>query len=142
MLQALDKSNFSIVVTNEGAEDSSEFWQDQCKLLYDSIAGSLHEGSIKPLELEGAKGERVVLATLLSTLAAAGITGKVFVDVIIECMKTWLEYRPTAEIELKCPDGSTVIISKLPLSNLSKYFEENPKSSICESLNRLKSSSE
>ena len=88
------------------------------------------------------KENELSLATLFSILAAAGITGKVFVDVIIDCMKTWLEYRPTAEIELKCPDGSTVKISKLPLTKLSKYFEENPKTSICEGLNRFKSLNE
>ena len=64
------------------------------------------------------------------------------IDLIIDCMKTWLEYRPTADIDIKCPDGSSVKISKLPLSKLTEYFEENPKSSICEGLNRYKSSFE
>ena len=137
----MDKSDFSILIMNSGVDNSSEYWQEQCQQLYDSIARNLPEGSIKPLEIEGAEGERVSLATLFSILAAAGITGKVFVDVI-DCMKTWLEYRPTAEIELKCPDGSTVKISKLPLTKLSKYFEENPKTSICEGLNRFKSLNE
>jgi hypothetical protein len=50
-------------------------------------------------------------------------------------MKTWLEYRPTAEIELKCSDGSTIEISKLPLTKLSEFFEENPQLSVCEGLN-------
>ncbi|MDW5549471.1 hypothetical protein [Methanosarcina sp.] len=55
-------------------------------------------------------------------------------------MKTWLEYRPTAEIELKCPDGSTVKISKLPLQKLSEFFEENPQLSVFEGLSSFMSS--
>jgi len=55
-------------------------------------------------------------------------------------MKTWLEYRPTAEIELKCPDGNTVKISKLPLTKLSEFFEENPQLSVCEGLSSFMSS--
>lgn len=139
MQQVLDKSGFSIILKSDGVEDSSEYWQEQCQQLYDSIARNLPKGSIEPLNQEGAQGERADLVTIFSTLAATGITGKVFVDIVIDGMKTWLEYRPKAEIELKCPDGSTVKISKLPLSKLSRYFEENPKASICESLNRYKS---
>jgi hypothetical protein len=142
MTQVLDKSDFSIVVKSGGAEDFSEYWQEQCQQLYDSICTSLPEGSIEPLNLEGAQGERVDLITIFSTLAAFGVTGEVFVNVVLDSMKTWLEYRPIAEIELKCPDGSTVKISKLPLSKLSKYFEENPKASICEGLNPFKNSTE
>lgn len=138
MEKVVDNSNFSIIMTSGGVEDSSEYWQEQCELLYNSIARNLPEGSIEPQKLEGAQGERVVLATIFSTLAAAGITGKIFVDILIDGMKTWLEYRPTAEIELKCPDGSTVKITKLPLAKLSKFYEENPKASICEGLNRFK----
>lgn len=142
MEEVVDNSDFSIVVTSDGVEDPSEYWQEQCELLYNSIARNLPEGSIEPLKLEGAQGERVVLATIFSTLAAAGITGKVFVDIIIDGMKTWLEYRPTAEIELKCPDGTIVKITKLPLAKLSKFYEENPKASICEGMNRLKNISQ
>jgi len=80
------------------------------------------------------------MATIFSTLAVFGITGKVFAEVILEAMKTWLEYRPTAEIELKCPDGSMVKISKLPLNKLSKFFEENPQLSVFEGLSNFMSS--
>jgi hypothetical protein len=142
MQQVLDKSDFSIIMTSEGIEDSSEYWQEQCQQLYDSIARNLPAGSIKPLSLEGAQGDRVDLLTIFSTLAAFGVTGEFFVNVVLDSMKTWIEYRPTAEIELKCPDGSTVKIAKLPLSKLSKFFEENPKASICEGLNRFKNFTE
>lgn len=142
MQQVLDKYDFSIILKSGGSEDSSEYWQEQCQQLYDSIRRSLPEGSIEPLNLESAQGERVDLVTIFSTLAAFGITGEIFVNAILDSMKTWLEYRPTAEIELKCPDGSTVKISKLPLSKLSIFFEENPKASICEGLNQFKNFTE
>jgi hypothetical protein len=138
MQHTIDKSYFSIVLKSGGVEDLSEYWQEQCQQLYDSICRNLPEGSIKPLDLEGSTGERVDLITIFSTLAAFGITGEVFVNVVLDLMKTWLEYRPTAEIELKCPDGSTVKISNLPISKLSRFFDENPKVSICEGLNSFK----
>lgn len=140
MKQVFDKADFSIVLRPGNSKDSSEYWQEQCQNLYNSIYRNLPEGSIEPLNLEGAQGERVDLVTIFSTIAAFGITGEVFVNVILDSIKTWLEYRPTAEIELKCPDGSIVKIEKLPLSKLSEFFEENPKVSICEGLNRFKNS--
>jgi hypothetical protein len=142
MQEVLDKSDFSIIMTSGNVEDRSEYWQEQCQKLYDSIVRNLSEGSIKPLEFERDQGERIDLITIFSTLVAFGIKGEVFVNVILDLIKNWLEYRPTAEIEIKCPDGSTVKISKLPLSRLSKFFEENPKASICEGLNQFKISNE
>jgi hypothetical protein len=142
MQQVLDKFNFFIILKSEGVEDSSEYWQEQCCQLYNSICRSIPDGWIEPLNIKGCEGERPDLVTLFSTFAAYGITGKVFADIFLEAMKTWLEYRPTAEIELKCPDGSAVKISKLSLSRLSRFFEENPQLSICEGLNFLESSNE
>lgn len=143
MQQSFDKSDFSIVLKSGGVEDSSEYWQEQCQRLYDSICRNLPEdSSIEPLNREGSKGDRIVLETIFSTLAVCGITGKVFVDIFTEAMKTWLEYRPTAEIELKCPDGITVKISKMPLAKLSNFLEENPQLSVCEGLHRLNNSNE
>jgi hypothetical protein len=133
-----DKFDFSIILKSEGVEDPSEYWQEQCWQLYDSICKSIPAGNIEPLKLKGSEGERADLTTIFSTLVAFGITGKVFSDIFLDAMKTWLEYRPTAEIELKCPDGSTVKIAKLPLSKLSTFLEENPQLSICEVLNRFK----
>jgi hypothetical protein len=138
MKRNFNESNFSILLKSDGVEDFSEFWQGQCQQFYDSVCRSLPEGSIIPLVHEGSEGERVDLAIIFSTLAAFGITGEVFANIILDSMKTWLEFRPTAEIELKCPDGSTVKITKLPLKKLSEFFEENPQLSICEGLNRFK----
>lgn len=137
MQQVLDKFNFSIILKSGDVEVSSEYWQEQCCQLYGSLCSSISDGWIEPLKLKCSEGERADLLTIFSTLAAFGITGKVFAEIILEAMKTWLEYRPTAEIELKCPDGSTVKISKLPLTKLSKFFEENPQLSVCESLSRF-----
>ena len=127
-------SNFSIVLTSEDVETFSEYWQEQCCQLYSSICTNIPDGWIEPLKSDCSEGDKADLTTIFSTLAVFGITGKVFAEIILEAMKTWLEYRPTAEIELKCPDGSTVKISKLPLTKLSKFFEENPQLSVFEGL--------
>jgi hypothetical protein len=137
-----DESDFSIILKSGDSGDSSEYWQEQCWQLYDTICSNLPEGWIEPLKFEGSDGEKVHLATVFITLVAFGITGRVFVDIFLKAMKTWLEYRPTAEIELKCHDGSTVKITKLVLAKLSKFFEENPQLSICKGLNCFKNSKE
>lgn len=141
MQQGSGKSDFSIVLKSDGVDDSSEYWQEQCQRLYDSICRNLPENSsIEPLSREGSKGDRIVLETVFSTLVACGITGKVFADIFTEAMKMWLEFRPTAEIELKCPDGITVKISKMPLAKLSNFFEKNPQLSVCKGLHQFKNS--
>jgi hypothetical protein len=142
MQESPEKFEFSLILKSEGVDDSSEYWQDQCFQLYFNIYRALPEGCIVPLNLKGSEGERVDAITLFSTLVASGITGKVFAEIILDSVKTWLEYRPTAEIELKCPDVNTIKISNLPLSKLSQFFEENPQLSICECLNRFKNSRE
>ncbi len=138
MKQVNDKFNFSIILKSENIEDSSEYWQEQCWQFYDSICKDLPDGWMEPSKLKGSEGDKASLTTIFSTLAAFGIAGKVFADIFLDSMKTWLEYRPTAEIELKFPDGNTVTISKLPLAKVSKFFDENPQLSICEALNRFK----
>lgn len=138
MQEVFDKFDFSIVLKSKGVDDSSEYWQEQCWQLYDSICKSIPAGKIEPLKFQSSEGDRSDLISFFSTLAAFGITGKVFADIILYAMKIWLEYRPTAEIELKCPDGSMIKISKLPLAKLSQFFEENPQLSICEGLNSFK----
>lgn len=137
-----DRFDFSIILKSEGVDNSSEYWQEQCCQLYDSICKGMPDGKIGPLKLKGSEGDRADLTTIFSTLVIFGVTGKVFVDIVLDAMKTWLEYRSTAEIELKCPDGSTIKTSNLPLSKLSQFFEENPQLSICEGLNRFKNSRE
>ena len=103
MQQAFSKSDFSIIMANGGVEDSSEFWQEQYQQSYDSIVRNLPEGSIKLLELEDSRRERADLVTIFSSFAVFGITGEVFVNIVLELFKTWSEFRPTAEIESKCP---------------------------------------
>ena len=135
------------MLKSEGIDNFSEYWQDQCWQLYDSICMGIRDGKIEPLKLkrperDNKESERdgTDLTTIFSTLVVFGVTGKVFVDIILDAMKVWLEYRPTADIELECPDGSTIKISKLPLAKLSLIFEENSQISICEGLNRFKNS--
>ena len=124
MKQVLDKFNFSIILKSKDIEDSSEYWQRQCWQFYDSICKNLPDGWMEPLKLKGSEGDKADLTTLFSTLAAFGIAGKVFSDIFLDVMKTWLEHRPTAEIELKFPDGNTVNISKLPLADIPQMYTD------------------
>jgi len=140
MQQISSKSNFYIILKSDNIENYSEHWQKQCQQLYNSIFMGLPKGSIEPLNHESNEGERVDLVVLFSTLIVSGITGIKFATIILDALKTWLEFRPTVEVDIKCPDGSTVKITKLPLKKLSKFFEENPQLSICEGLKSFENS--
>lgn len=149
MQQIVKKSSFSILMTSSSIDNSFDCWQEQCQQLYNSICEYLPKDSIKPSSFKGSDEEKADIITVFSTLAAFGITGKVFGSIILDLMKTWLEHRPTAEIELKCPNGSIKItnlslkicsndsikITNLSLTGLSEIFKENPYMSICEVLN-------
>jgi hypothetical protein len=52
----------------------------------------------KTLNLEGSRGGCFYIATIFSTLVTFGITEQVFANVILDSMRTRLEFRPTAEI--------------------------------------------
>jgi hypothetical protein len=142
MQQVFDKFNFTIIIKSRDVEVSSEYWKEQCCKLYSSICTNIPDGWIEPLKSECSEGEKAELSTVFSTLVVFGITGKVFAEIILKAMKTWLEHIPTAEIELKCPDGSTFEISKLPLTKLSEFFEENPQLSVCEGLSHFVNSNQ
>lgn len=134
MEQMSDKNSFQIILQSDNADNLSEYWQNQCWYLYDEISRTLPEGSIKPLTLEGDVGERADIVTLFSHVIVAEITAKIFVEIVFEAIKNWHQYRQNANIGIKCPDGSTVKITKQDLPKLQKCFEENPNISICDAV--------
>lgn len=138
MEQVFDKSSFQIILQSDNVDNLSEYWQDQCWYLYDEISRTLPEGSIKPLTLEGGVGEKADAITLFSHAIIIEITAKLFVEIVFEAIKNWHYYRPEANIEIKCPDGSTVKITNQSMQKLQKYFDENPLLSICDAVNLLK----
>lgn len=142
MEQVPDKSSFQIVLQSDNEDDLSEYWQNQCWYLYDEISRALPEGSIKPLTLESDTGERADIITLFSHAIVIEITAKIFVEIVFEAIKNWHYYRPDASIEIKCPDGSTVKITKKSFPKLEKYFNENPNLSICEAVSFFNNTAE
>jgi hypothetical protein len=141
MEQILDKSNFQITLQSDDEDNLSEYWQGQCWYLYDELSRALPEGSIKPLILESSKGERADIITLFHAIIIE-ITAKIFVETVFEAIKNWYYYRPEANIEIKCPDGSTIKITNQSIPALQKYFDENPHLSICEAVSLFNNSAE
>lgn len=142
MQQVSNEHGFQIIIQSDGAEDASKFWQDQCWYLYDEIYRTLPEGSIEPLTHGGDEEAKFDIIVLFSTLVVSGISGKIFTSIVIGAIKNWLDFRPTADIEVKCPDGNIIKITKLPLSRLPKFFDEHPELPICEALSRFANSIE
>lgn len=127
MEKVSDKCNFQIILKSNNEEDFSNYWQAQCHHLYNGISMALPEGMIKPLTLEGDENERNDGVTLFHVLEVliTEITVKFFVDVVMEEIKNWHSYRPSAEILLKCPGGQIFKITKQSIPKLQKYFDEN-----------------
>lgn len=131
MEQFPHKNSFQIILQSDNEDNLSEYWQDQCWYLYDELSRALPESSIKPLTLESSTGERADITIFFHTIIIE-ITAKIFVEIVFEAIKNWHYYRPESNIEIKCPDGSIVKITKQSIPELQKYFDENPHFSICE----------
>lgn len=116
--------SFNIKLGSEEIEESTDYWQKQCNLLYNMMLKKLPVGSIQPLSYESGEGEKAELITIFSTLVATGITAKVF-DRIYDIIKIWLENRPKSKVTLKYPDGSTIELSGLSKSEALKLMEEH-----------------
>lgn len=138
MKEDSEQSSFQIVLESEEIEQSTEYWQKQCSILYNSINRNLSEGSIEPLSYGPLGNERGIIM-LFSTLIAKGITANVF-GKVLELIKVWLENRPQAKITIKCPDESTFEISNMSLSSLLEFFNTHQNLSICESFALIKNS--
>ncbi|HEY3360661.1 MAG TPA: hypothetical protein VGK06_02235 [Methanosarcina sp.] len=138
MQEGSEQSSFQIVLESEEIEQSTEYWQKQCSILYNSINRNLSEGSIEPLSY-GPSGDERGIITLFSTLIAKSITANVF-GKVLELIKVWLENRPLAKITIKCPDESTFEISNMSLSSLLEFFNTHQNLSICESFALIKNS--
>lgn len=127
MEKVSDKRSFQIILKSNNEEDFSNYWQAQCHYLYNGISMALPPGMIKPLTLEGNENERTDAVTLFHVLEVliTDITVSFFVDIVMEEIKHWHSYRPSAEILLKCPGGQTFKITKQSIPKLQKYFDEN-----------------
>ena len=146
MEQVSDKSSFQIILQSNNVDDLSEYWQDQCKYFYDELSSTLPEGSIKPLTLNTTEGGKapdlIFFSSLVINELPAKLIAYIFVEALIESIKQWHQYRQSANISVKHPDGSILEISKQFLSKLLKYSKENSQLSIFEVLNHFKNSKE
>jgi hypothetical protein len=135
-MQISDKSNFQISLQQDNGDNLSEYWQDQCKYLYDELYRTLPGSSIKPLTLKGSTGEKAVEIILFSTILIE-VASKFCAHTILEILNNWYEHRQNTSIKITCPDGSIVDIPRQIIPNLPKFSSENPHLSICEAIDRL-----
>ncbi len=125
---------------SDEVEEFSEFWQDQCYKLYSSIKTSLPEGSIEHTIKGGDEGDRLDRIDLYSTLVVFGVTLKIFRNVVLDFIKSWLKYRPKAQIILGCEKDPQIIIDNLSLPELEKFLQKNQYLKICEALKLFRDS--
>lgn len=105
-------------------EESSEYWQKQCSLLYRELNKNLTSGSIEPVISECDKDQKVGADALFHILLASGITLKAF-DRAFDVLKTWLEYRNSAKVTLKYEDGSTIELTHRTKSEALELMEKH-----------------
>lgn len=109
---------FQLLIKSEEAEESSEHWQRECCLLYNTINRNITEGSIEPLTCKSAEGERAGIIDAFNVLSASGLlinsVGHVF-----DLVKVWLDSRPKAKVIMKFPNGNEIEISGV--TGFSKY---------------------
>lgn len=137
-----EKDSFQITLQTNDGDNASEYWQIQCKYLYNELYRALPEGSIKPTNFEVSTGERPFDITSFSTILISELAGKFFATIIFEALYHWYENRQEANIIIECPDGSKINIPKELLLKLLKYHSENSNLSICDALNNVKMSNE
>lgn len=126
MEEAPEISDFQIVIESTEIDESTDYWQKQCSILYSELHKNLISGSIEPLTSECKEGDRASTDTLLNLLLASGITLETF-DRMYDMFKLWLEFRNSAEITLKYEDGSTIKLTHLSKSEALKLMEKHQK---------------
>ncbi len=126
MKEAPEISDFQIIIESTEINESTDYWQKQCSILYSELHKSLISGSIEPLTSECKEGERAGIDSILHLLLASGITLETF-DRMYDVFKLWLEFRNSAEITLKYEDGSTIKLTHLSKSEALKLMEKHQK---------------
>lgn len=122
--------DFNIKLESDEFDEKSDYWQEQCNILYNMIQTELPSGSIQPLSYKAGEGEKAVLITLLSTLVVSGVAAKTIdkvIDKMVDIIKIWQENRPKAKISLKYSDGSEIELSNLSISEAKKTMKEHQK---------------
>lgn len=126
MEEAPGISDFQIIIESTEIDESTDYWQKQCSILYSELHKNLISGSIEPLTSECGESERSGIESILNLLLASGITLETF-DRMYDVFKLWLEFRNSAEITLKYEDGSTIKLTHLSKSEALKLMEKHHK---------------
>lgn len=126
MPQALDKFDFQIIVESSDVDETTDYWQKQCSVLYSEFNNNLISGSIEPLASECESGEKADICMLLNVLIASSIT-KIALERILDVIDTWLENRSSAKVVLKFDDGSTIELPHQTKEEAFKLMEEHQR---------------
>ena len=78
MEEAPEISDFQIIIESTEIDESTDYWQKQCSILYRELDKNLISGSIEPMTSECEKGEKADVDTLFHILLASSITLKAF----------------------------------------------------------------
>ncbi len=128
--QTAEEWDFKIALISEEFDEKSDYWQEQCNILYNMMQTELPSGSIEPLSYKAGKGEKAELITILSTLVVSGVAAKAIdkvIDKMVDIIKIWQENKPKAKISLKYVDGSEVELSNLSIAEAKKIMKEHQK---------------
>ena len=124
MEEAPEISDFQIIIESTEIDESTDYWQKQCSILYRELDKNLISGSIKPITSECEDGERAGIGVLLNLLLASGITLEAF-DRMYDVFKFWFEFRNSAKVTLTYEDGSAIELTHLSKSEALKLMEKH-----------------
>jgi hypothetical protein len=121
-----DIFEFQIILGSSEIDESTDYWQKQCSILYGELNKNLISGSIEPLASKCENGEKVDISTLFYILMASGITFDAF-DRMYDVLKIWLEHRRSAKVMLKYKDGSIMELTHLSKPEAIKLMEKHQR---------------
>lgn len=126
MQQALDNFDFRIILESSDVNESTDFWQKQCSVLYNELNNNLISGSIEPLTSECENGEKADLFTIFNVLIASSLT-KIALERMFDVFETWLENRSSVKVVLKFDDGSTIELPHQTKAEAVRFMEEHQR---------------
>ena len=121
-----DKFDFQMIIESSEIDESTDYWQKQCSILYRELNQNLISGSIEYLVSECGKGEKAGVDTIFYIFLASGITLDTF-DRMYDVLNIWLEYRKSAKVMLKYKDGSIIELTHLSKSEAIKLMEKHQR---------------
>jgi len=119
-----DKFDFQMIIESSEIDESTDYWQKQCSILYRELNQNLISDSIEHLVSECGKDEKTGVDTIFSIFLASGITLEAFYR-MYDVLNIWLEYRRSAKVMLKYKDGNIIELTHLSKSEATKLRLSN-----------------